>query len=247
MWPEEHGRGKPKSGQKWAMEKMLSRLAWVTWGGTSAKTRRHWASRDEQDNDWWRRGRKPERLELLVPSDSDFLRSRSKSSWQEIQKGRGDQQGCRTGCFQGPSKNVGQGYHSLPFSSAWETQVLSWSTYGPLGWRGWKQLKLIFSTWLRGSKQGSVRVSREERRCLRQWRQSQSGRLQAPHRLSLGRAERHHRRGGQEGGRQASSENCELLHINELQFQSNKSPVSSNPRVPETTPRSLWWRQGSWS
>ena len=31
-----------------------------------------------------------------------------------------------------------------------------------------------------------MRVSREERRCLRQWRQSQSGRLQAPHRLSLG-------------------------------------------------------------
>ena len=91
-----------------------------------------------------------------------------------------------------------------------------------------------------------MRVSREERRCLRQWRQSQSGRLPAPPQTqSRHRAGQPHRQGGHEGGRQAGSESCELLHINELQFRPNKSPVSSNPWVPETTSRSLWWRQGS--
>ena len=66
-----------------------------------------------------------ERMELLVPSESGFLTSRSKGSWQEVQKGRGDQQGCKTGCFQGLSKSVGQGYHSPPFSSAGEARILS--------------------------------------------------------------------------------------------------------------------------
>lgn len=47
-----------------------------------------------------------------------------------------------------------------------------------------------------------MRVSREERRCLGQWRQSQSGRLPAPPQAqSRHRAERPHRRGGHEGGR----------------------------------------------